>query len=110
VTAVAITPAAVVREAHAVLHLAIEAPWACEAVQAAAVSLGDALETYAELDGNGLHWECVYPHLGDEADPDDTALRMAAEEAESAADDLIRVMAAHCGTEDETKNAAGEAR
>jgi hypothetical protein len=106
-SAVAITPAAVVREAHAVLHLAMEAP-GCEAVDVAKVALGDALETYQELDGNGLHWETVYPHLGDEADPDDTALRMAAEEAESAAEDLIKVMAAHCGTEDEAKNAAGE--
>jgi hypothetical protein len=100
VSAIAITPAAVVREAHAVLHVAMEAP-ACEAVEAAIVSLGDALETYAELDSRAMSWEWAYPELTGEADPDDAALRKAADEVDAATDDLIRVMAAHCGTEDE---------
>jgi hypothetical protein len=102
-TAVAITPAETAREGHAVLHLAIEAA-GCETVQAAMVSLGDALDIYAELDGDGLHWEQVYPELRDEPDPDEArgeALRKAADEVGAAATDLIQVMAAHCGTEDE---------
>lgn len=98
--AAVITPAGIVREGHAVLHVAMEAP-AADAVQAAMVSLGDALEIYALLDGNGLHWECVWPHLRDDADPDGAALRKAADEVGAATEDLIKVMAAQSGTEDE---------
>ncbi len=65
------------------------------------VSLGDALETYGELDSRALHWEVAYPRLRDEADPEDEAARKAADEVEAAAEDLIKVMAAHCGTEGE---------
>lgn len=104
--AATLSPVETAREAHAVLHLAMAMP-SCDALDAVMVALDDALDTYAELDGNGLHWENVYPHLRDEADPDGEALRKAAEEVDAAAGDLIEVMAAHSGTEDETKNAAG---
>jgi hypothetical protein len=100
VSVIAIHPAAVVREAHAVLHVAMEAP-ACEVTEAAIVRLGDALETYAELDSRALSWEWVYPELIGEGDPDDAALRKAADEVDAVTDDLIKVMAAHCGTENE---------
>jgi hypothetical protein len=113
VTALTITPAEMVREAHAVLHVAFAAQWpegetALKAVVLAACDLSDALEVYRELDSDGLHWEYVYPHLLDQADPDEAALRKAAEEAEAMAEDLIKVIAAHCGTEDEKKHAAGD--
>jgi len=100
VTATTVTPAETVREGHAVLHLAMEVQ-ACGPVAAAAVSLGDALDIYQALDADGLHWEQVWPHLRDEADPDGEALRKAAEEVEAATEDLIKVMATHRVTEDE---------
>jgi hypothetical protein len=84
-----------VREGHAVLHLAMDAP-ACEAVSAAMVALGDALDIYTELDGDGLHWEQVYPELMGGRDPDwalDEALRKAADEVDAAAEDLIKAIA-----------------
>jgi hypothetical protein len=70
---------------------------ALKAVVTAFVALGDALEACEELDSGALHWEAVYPHLGDEADPDGEALRKAAEEVEAAAGDLIQAVAEHCG-------------
>jgi phage terminase large subunit GpA-like protein len=115
VTAAVITPAVVVREAHAVLHAAMRLEWpahgpALKAVASAVVDLGDALEVYRALDGDALHWDAVWPHLRDEADPDGEALRKAADEAASAADDLTAIIAAHCGTriEDEMKNAGSD--
>lgn len=106
--AVVVDRAEMLREAHAALHMAMEmGVHVREALRAEFTSLGDALKTYQELDGNALHWEVIFPHLSDEADPDGEALRKAADEVEAAAEDLIRVMAAYCGTEDETKNAAG---
>ena len=95
-----------VGEAHAALHLAVAADWpkervAREALFSAVVSLGCALDTYAELDSRALHWEVVYPHLRDAADPEEEAAGKAAEEVAAAAEDLITIMAAHCGTEDE---------
>jgi len=112
VNAATVTRAGMLQEAHAALHMAMEVPEPRPLKLAAALAvLGDALDIYAELAGADLHWENVYPHLADEADPDGEALRKAAEEAEAAAEDLIKAMAAHCGTEDEmTKNAAGDMR
>lgn len=88
-----------VREGHAVLHVAMSAP-ACEAVKAAMVLLGDALDIYTELDGDGLHWTQVYPELMAERDPDwalDEALRKAADEVDAAAKDLIAILAGQGG-------------
>ena len=95
-----------VGEAHAALHLAVAAEWPQERVAreklfSAVVSLGCALDTYSELDSRALHWEVACPHLRDEADPEEEAARKAAEEVTAAAEDLIRIMAANCGTEDE---------
>jgi hypothetical protein len=106
VIATTIDLAEIVREGHAVLHVAMEG-LACEAVEAAMVALDDALDTYGELAARALHWSVIWPHLRGEADPDEAALRKAAEEIEAAAQDLIKVIAAHSGTEDET-NAAGK--
>jgi hypothetical protein len=102
VSAATIDRTEMLREAHAALHMATEMPeprtWALDA---AIDGLGDALGLYGEFVSDGLHWECAYPHLRDEADPDGEALRKAAEEVGAAAEDLIKVMAAHCGTENE---------
>jgi len=107
VSAATITRAEMVQQAHAALHMAgaVRLPrdkTDREALFSAVVILGDALEAYAELDSRALHWEVAYPHLRDEADPEDEATRKAAEEVTSAAEDLIRIMAANCGTEGET--------
>lgn len=104
-TAVAIDRAALIREAHAVLHVAIGTREPRHpAVEAAMVSLGEALEIRSGIDGGSLHWECAFPELRDEADPEGEAARKAADEVEAAAEDLIKVMAAYCGTEDEMTN------
>lgn len=87
--------AVTVREAHAVLHLAAGVP-SCDAVRLAA-ALAGALEAYEGLDPGALRWEPAWPRLRDEADPDGEALRKAALEVEAAAEDLVKVMAAHCG-------------
>jgi hypothetical protein len=85
-----------VREAHAVLHLAMETPAPQhKVVEAAIIRLGDALEAYEELDACALSWEWVFPELRGEADPDEAALQMAAGAAEVAAQDLVEAMAAH---------------
>jgi hypothetical protein len=102
-----ITRAEMVRQAHAALHMAggVGLPRDKadrELLFSAVVILGDALEAYAGLDSRALHWEVACPHLRDEAGPEDEAARKAAEEVASAAEDLIKVMAAKCGTEDET--------
>jgi hypothetical protein len=107
VSTTAITPAARIAEAHAVLHAAISPDWlesgpGHEAITSAAGALSDALEVYELIDGDALHWDAVWPHLRDEADPDGEALRKAADEAASAAGDLIAAIAAHC-TAGETK-------
>lgn len=104
--AAVITRTETVQQAHAALHMAaaVQLPrdkQAREDLFSAVVSLGCALDTYAELDSRALHWEVVYPHLRDEADPEDEAARKAAEEVGAAAGDLIRVMAANCGTRNE---------
>jgi hypothetical protein len=88
--AVTITPAAAVDEAHAVLHLAINARWPEDGAPRDAVCMAVARLCLA-LSG-------CQQRVGD---PD------AAELAARHADSLIKIMAAYCGTEDETKNAAG---
>ena len=105
-TAATITTADMVREAHAALHLAMELP-ARAVLTTQVIALADALSAYEEIDSDALHWESAYPHLRDEADPGEAALRKAAEEVASAATDLITALAAMSGTEDEMKNAAG---
>jgi hypothetical protein len=86
---------AAVREAHAVLHMAAGVP-SCDMVRLTA-ALADALEVYEGLDSDALHWEPIWPHLRDEADPEGEALAKAELEVEAAAEDLVKVMAAHCG-------------
>lgn len=92
-----------VREAHAVLHVAMEVP-DCKGIRSAMAALGDALDVYAGLDGDGLHWEQVYPELRYEAGTDgerDEALRKAAAEVDAAARDLAGAMrGAGCWTGD----------
>lgn len=105
-TAATITTADMIREAHAALHMAMELP--TRAVLASAIiALADALGTYHDIDSDALCWEPAFPYLRDEADPDEAALRKAAEEVASAADALIAVLAAHCGTEDMKNVVAG---
>ena len=109
------TPAQQAREGHAVLHVAMGTRWPAEgpgllAVAGAVIAVQGALEVYAELDSDGLHWENVYPHLSGEADPDTEALRKAAEEVEAATGDLVKALAANCGTEAEMANATGGVR
>lgn len=98
--AAVLAPARIVREAHAVLHEATALPWPKDdaglvEVALAFIALGEALDTYRELDSGALHWEPVFPHLSGEADPDTEALRKQASEVEAAAGDLLKVMAKH---------------
>lgn len=103
-----IAPAEATELGHAALHMAMETERPQhEAVEAAMVLLGDALDNYGELDARTLHWSVIWPHLRDEAHPDEAAMRKAAEEVEAATEGLIEALAAHGGTEDEMKNAAG---
>ena len=108
--AATVTPEQMVREGHAVLHVAMGTRWPAEgptllAVAKSVIALQDAMETYRELDSGALHWEPVYPHLISEADPFGEAARKAAEEVEAAAGDLVKALAANCGTE--VTNVAG---
>ncbi len=97
------TPDEKAREAHAVVHAALTAlrgPVTYrgrQVIGSACRDTDDALEIYALLASRAMHWEAVYPELSASADPDAEALEKAADEAENAADALIRAIAAHCG-------------
>ena len=108
-TAATITPAAIVGEAHAALHLAMEKPWR-ETVRAEIITLACALGAYAELDGGALDWDADGSGAAGDAGPGEL-LRLA-EEAETAAGALIAAMAAHAaksGAEDIENAIAGVA-
>jgi hypothetical protein len=92
-SAVILAPSAMVHEGHAALHMAMDRPDRAKAAPAI-IMLADALETYEAIDADALHWESAFPHLRDEADPDDAALMKAAEDVESATGALIAAMAA----------------
>jgi hypothetical protein len=87
---------AMVREAHAVLHLAMEAPGRAKTATQI-IALAGWLDAYAELDAGEVPGDWAFPELRDDADPDGEALRKAAREVEAAAGDLVKAMAAHCG-------------
>jgi hypothetical protein len=97
--------------AHRVLDatLAVAGQWTGSAVvgQACAV-LDGAIDEFTALDTEAVHWEAVYPHLRDEADPLAEALRKAAEEADALARALLVAIAATSGQElaDAIKDAA----
>lgn len=95
-SAVTVDRAAMVRESHAVLHVAMEAPDRMKAASEI-IALADVLDTYAELDEGAVSGEWAFPHLRDEADPDEAALRKVADEVEAAAGDLVKALAACCG-------------
>jgi hypothetical protein len=62
------------------------------------IALAAWLGAYAELDGGEVPGDWAFPELRDDEDPDGEALRKAAREVEAAAGDLVKAMAAHCGT------------
>jgi hypothetical protein len=92
-TAVTVTPATMVHEGHAALHMAMDRADRSK-VAPEIIALGDALTVYEDIDSFAFHWEAVWPHLRDEADPDEAALLKAAEEVESATGALIAAMRA----------------
>jgi hypothetical protein len=101
-----ITPADLAGEGHAALHVAMElAAWA--EIATPIIALADALSTYEEIDADALRWETVWPHLSGEADPDDAALRKAAEDVASATETLIAALAGMTGSEDLKDAVAG---
>jgi hypothetical protein len=102
VTAATITPAAIVGEAHAALHLAMERADRASAATPI-IALAGALSAYGELDAGALRWESARPGLRDEAEADEAALLKAAEDVASATGTLIAALAAMSGTEDELK-------
>jgi hypothetical protein len=93
VNAVTLTPADMVREGHAALHMAMDRADRAK-VAPQIIALGDALSVYEDIDAYAFHWDAVWPHLRDEADPDEAALMMAAEDVKDAAGALIAAMAA----------------
>jgi hypothetical protein len=107
-SAVTLTPAAMVREGHAALHMAMDRADRAK-VAPQIIALGDALSVYEDIDNFAFHWDAVWPHLRDEADPDEAALRKAAEEVASAAEILIAALAALGGIEDMKNETAGVA-
>lgn len=102
-TTATLTMAETVQQAHAALHMAMERP-DCAVFTPEIINLADALETYGDLDRDALHWESVWPHLRDLADPDEAALLKAAEDVGSASGDLIAAMAAKSGIKSNGKN------
>jgi hypothetical protein len=97
VSAATVTPASVVREAHAVLHVAMERPDRA-LLASEIITLADVLDAYAEIDEGEISPAWAFPDLRDEEDPGTEALRRAAERVEAAAEALVSKMAAHCGT------------
>jgi hypothetical protein len=93
VSAVTIIPAAMVREGHAALHMAMDRLDRAK-VAPQIIALGDALSVYEDIDACAFHWDAVWPHLRDEADPDEAALMKAAEDIEDATGALIAAMSA----------------
>lgn len=92
-TAATIAPAALVRDGHATLHVAMDRTDRAR-LTPEIIALGDALSVCEDIDAYAFHWEAVWPHLRDEDDPDEAALMKAAEDVESAAGALIAAMAA----------------
>ena len=87
---------AMVREAHAVLHLAMERPDR-GALADEVIKLADVLDAYAEISEGEIPAVWAFPDLRGEEDPDGEALRRVAERVEAAAEDLVKAMAGHCG-------------
>ena len=96
-SAVTVTRAGAVREAHAVLHVAMARPDRA-ALADEIITLADVLDAYAEIDEGEISPVWAFPDLRDEEDPDGEALRRVAERVEAAAEALVKAMAAHCGT------------
>lgn len=92
-SAAILTPAAMVREGHAALHVAMDRADRAK-VAPQIIALGDALSVYEDIDNFAFHWDAVWPHLRDEADPDEAALMKAAEDIEDATGALIAGMCA----------------
>jgi hypothetical protein len=91
--AVTLTPADMVHEGHAALHMAMDRADRAK-VAPQIIALGDALSVYEDIDAYAFHWDAVWPHLRDEIDPDEAALMMAAEDIGDATGALITAMAA----------------
>jgi hypothetical protein len=105
VSAATLTPAETVREAHALLHEVMAMPGR-RAVADEAIALARALGAYKELDGDALRWDATGPEPAGDAEGE---LAKAAGEVQSAAHDLMKVIAAHGGSPvgDKTKTMAG---
>jgi len=88
--------AAAVREAHAVLHLAMEAPDRTK-VADEVIALADVLDAYAEISEGEISAVWAFPDLRGEEDPGREALRRVAERVEAGAEALVSAMAARCG-------------
>jgi hypothetical protein len=73
-----------------------------EVVADAANALSGALEAHRLIECGDIHWDAVWPHLRDEADPYAAAVEKAAEEVASAAGVLGSAMSAHCGVKGKT--------
>jgi hypothetical protein len=108
VTAVTLAPAAMVHEGHAALHVAMDRADRSK-VARQIIALGDALSVYEDIDNYAFHWDAVWPHLRDEADPQEAALTKAAEDIKDAASTLIAALAAIGGTRDMKNETAGVA-
>lgn len=99
-----LTPAAIAAEARTVLHTvlplleAMPVP-AVFPVIAAAWNLDRALNGYEALASGRIHWTSVSDVLSAGPEPEYDALMKAAQEADDAADALVRAIAAHGGTE-----------
>jgi hypothetical protein len=108
VSAVTLTPADMVHDGHAALHMAMDRADRAK-VAPQIIALGDALSVYEDIDSYAFHWDAVWPHLRDEADPQEAALTMAAEDIKDAASTLIAALAAIGGTENMKNETAGVA-